>query len=247
MANLVIDIGNTFTKVAVFENDDLLTINQTKQLTAESIDNLLYEHVITKVITSSVKKEKQSWQIELEKKHPVIYFNSLIPAGVNNYYKTPDTLGTDRFAAVIGAHYLYPQQNNIIISGGTCITYDYIDSNANYLGGSISPGLNMRFNALNHYTDALPLIIADAAFTAIYGNDTTSAIISGVQNGIKYELKGFIESYTKAAEQYNIILSGGDGIFFDTLLKNSIFAPYIKNEPHLVLKGLNAAIQQHND
>ncbi len=119
-----------------------------------------------------------------------------------------------------------------------------IDSDANYFGGSISPGLNMRYNALNYYTGALPLIESDAEFATNYGNNTTTAIQSGVQNGLKYEITGFIESYTKSYPQLNIILTGGDAIFFDTLLKNSIFAPYIKMEPYLVLKGLNVAIQQ---
>ncbi|MGH7238125.1 MAG: type III pantothenate kinase, partial [Candidatus Saccharimonadales bacterium] len=106
---------------------------------------------------------------------------------------------------------------------------------------------NMRYKALNNYTDGLPLISADEHCYFNYGNNTANAIRSGVQNGIRYELKGFIESYNTGAEELNIILSGGDGIFFDTLLKNSIFAPYIKIEPYLVLKGLNAAILNNND
>ena len=105
----------------------------------------------------------------------------------------------------------------------------------------------MRYKALNYYTEGLPLVNADENFDANYGNNTTSAIQSGVQNGIKYELLGFIESYRQTEKEMNIILSGGDSIFFDTLLKNSIFAPYIKIEPNLVLKGLNAATQNHND
>ncbi|MFD2148184.1 type III pantothenate kinase [Mucilaginibacter antarcticus] len=167
--------------------------------------------------------------------------------GINNHYKTPHTLGLDRLAAVTGANYLYPQQNNLVIDGGTCITYDFIDAGANYFGGSISPGLNMRYKALNYYTAVLPVVNQDKNFADDAGDDTETAIKSGVQNGIKHELMGFIDSYAKHSPQLNIILTGGDGIFFDTLLKNSIFAPYIKNEPYLVLKGLNAATQKHND
>ncbi|RYU86926.1 type III pantothenate kinase [Mucilaginibacter terrigena] len=247
MLNLVIDIGNTFTKVAVFNNDGLIKVEQYQQPTRADIDGFLNDHKIDRVIISSVKTEKQPWQALLENKFAVVYFNSGITAGINNHYKTPQTLGADRLAAVIGANYLYPGVNNLVISGGTCITYDFIDAGANYFGGSISPGLNMRYKAVNHYTAALPLIEADKNFTAAYGDDTASAILSGVQNGIKYELEGFINNYTNTAKGYNIILSGGDSIFFDTLLKNSIFAPYIKIEPYLVLKGLNAAIQKHND
>jgi len=134
-----------------------------------------------------------------------------------------------------------------VIDGGTCITYDWIDAGGNYFGGSISPGVNMRYNALNHYTSSLPLVNTDKIFESNSGDDTETAMLSGVQNGVKFELSGFIESYSKNKNELNIILTGGDSIFFDTLLKNSIFAPCIKIEPHLVLKGLNAAIQKHND
>jgi len=135
-----------------------------------------------------------------------------------------------------------------VIDGGTCITYDHIDREGNYFGGSISPGLSMRYNALNYFTAALPLVNTAEGFNKPNGVDTVTSIQSGVQNGIKYELTGFIESYVKKGRQLNVILTGGDCYFFDTVLKNSIFAPYIKIEPYLVLKGLNAAIQQqHND
>jgi type III pantothenate kinase len=167
--------------------------------------------------------------------------------GIHNHYLTPQTLGLDRLAAVTGARYLYPDKSSLIIDGGTCITYDYVDSDGNYFGGSISPGLTMRYNALNYFTSGLPLIKTDEGFSNNYGNSTTTALQSGVQNGIKFELTGFIEQYIKSDQQLNVILTGGDSIFFDTLLKNSIFAPYIKIEPHLVLQGLNAAIQKHND
>jgi type III pantothenate kinase len=244
MTNLVIDIGNTFSKIAFFEGDELLEVEQYQQPSADEVNNLLGNYAISRVIISSVKKEKEPWQTAIDKKFQAVYFNSSITAGINSHYKTPSTLGTDRLAAVIGANHLYPGKNNMIISGGTCITYDYVDAGVNYFGGSISPGLNMRYKAVNHYTAALPLIEPDKNFDAAYGNDTTTALLSGVQNGIKYEMEGFINDYRKTQKEFNIILSGGDSIFFDTLLKNSIFAPYLKIEPYLVLKGLNAAIQK---
>ena len=250
MTNLVIDIGNSFTKIAIFKNDDLLKVEQYEKPEIADVYKFPNEFPIDRVIISSVKKEydaREDWMLALEAEFNATFFNSSISAGVKNHYKTPHTLGADRFAAVIGARYLYPGQNSIIISGGTCITYDHVDEAANYFGGSISPGLNMRYKAVNHYTAALPLLQADEAFDAPYGDNTESAIRSGVQNGIKYELEGFIKNYIKAGTAYNIILCGGDSIFFDTLLKNSIFAPYVKIEPYLVLKGLNAAIQSNND
>ena len=247
MANLVIDIGNTNTKIAVFEDDELVHNEHHAAVDTRTINHLIDQYPVNRAIISSVKKEKESWRAALEEKMKVMYFSAAVYTGVTNQYKTPQTLGVDRLAAVAGAKKLYPGKSSLVIDAGTCITYDFIDAEGNYFGGSISPGLNMRYKALNYYTGALPLIAADNTFSGLYGNDTTGAILSGVQNGIKYELNGFIASYRKKEPGLNIILSGGDSIFFDTLLKNSIFAPYIKNEPYLVLKGLNAAIQINND
>ena len=247
MANLVIDIGNTNIKIAVFGHDELLLTSHHTTTDAGTLLKLIDEYKINKGIISSVKKENESWRGALEEAIDLKYFNAEMTTGVHNQYKTPQTLGPDRLAAVIGANKLYPGKGNLVIDAGTCITYDWTDAEGNYFGGSISPGLNMRYKALNYYTRGLPLISADATFNDTYGSDTTTSILSGVQNGIKYELTGFIKSYQNNEAELNIILSGGDSIFFDTLLKNSIFAPCIKNEPYLVLKGLNAALTNNND
>ena len=247
MANLVIDIGNTFTKIAVFDNNELLSVIPYQNVDAGVISNTLSRAEIDEAIISSVKKEQGEWEHSLSQKIPVVYFNTGMARGIANHYGTPLTLGLDRLAAVTGARYLYPGESSIVIDGGTCITYDWVDAQGNYFGGSISPGLNMRYKALNYYTEGLPLISADENFAENFGSNTVNAIRSGVQNGIKYELTGFIEGYIKDGQVPNIVVTGGDSIFFDTLLKNSIFAPYIKNEPYLVLKGLNAAIQNNND
>nr|WP_294791803.1 type III pantothenate kinase [uncultured Mucilaginibacter sp.] len=246
MANLVIDIGNTHTKLAVFNHNEMVDVARYEDIDTTTIETILQKHNISKAIISSVKKDSRAWEAELKAKATLLYFNAGMVKSINNRYKTPQTLGADRLAAVVGAHNLFPAKNNLVVDGGTCITYDWIDAGGNYFGGSISPGLNMRYNALNHYTAALPLLEPDANFDGVYGDDTITAITSGIQNGIKYELMGFIENYSDNRQDINIILTGGDNVFFDTLLKNSIFAPYIKKEPHLVLKGLNAAIE-HND
>jgi len=245
--NLAIDIGNTYIKIAVFKQDELLRVEQYQDIDTSVIDNFVGDFPVNGAIISSVKKGNAGWQTQLAEKMPLVYFNRGMTTGITNHYLTPETLGLDRLAAVIGARYLYPGKSSLIIDGGTCITYDWVDAGGDYFGGSISPGLNMRYKALNNYTAGLPLISADETFIPEFGNNTTTAIRSGVQNGIKYELTGFIESYKKEGQELNILLSGGDSIFFDTLLKNSIFAPCIKIEPYLVLKGLNAAIQNNND
>jgi len=244
MANLVIDIGNTRTKIAVFEDNDLLYASQYQRVDTSIINSWLSDYTIERVVISSVKKNKEEWQDSLAAATPVSYFNASMTGNITNKYETPETLGLDRLAAAIGAWHLFPGIDNMIIDAGTCITYDFIDSSGDYFGGSISPGLNMRYRALNYYTAALPLIDADKCFDDTYGKDTPSSMRSGVQNGIKFELTGFIGSYKKDESDMNVILTGGDSIFFDTLLKNSIFAPCIKIDPHLVLKGLNAVIQK---
>jgi len=247
MANLVVDIGNTLTKIAVFERDEMLFEQAFQTVRTEIIDRLIDNHNITKAIISSVKKEKADWEHLLAGKIATSQFSAQMATGIKNHYLTPATLGLDRLAAVVGANSLYKGKDSLVIDGGTCITYDWIDKDGNYYGGSISPGLKMRYKALNYYTSALPLAEVNETFDDNFGNSTITAMQSGVQNGIKYEITGFIESYKKDEKTPNIVLTGGDGIFFDTLLKNSIFAPYIKNEPYLVLKGLNAAIQNNND
>ncbi|MDR3694109.1 type III pantothenate kinase [Mucilaginibacter sp.] len=246
--NLVIDIGNTYTKIAVFKQDELVFNAQYQQVDTALIGDVLKDHPVSRAIISTVKnKSEENWQQVLARSTRLVYFNAAMNRLVKNHYLTPQTLGADRLAAVTGAHYLYPGNDNLVISGGTCITYDWVDAGGNYFGGSISPGLNMRYRALNNYTAGLPLVDPDESFAGYFGNNTSSSIVSGVQNGIKYELTGFIESYRANEKDLNIILSGGDSIFFDTLLKNSIFAPCIKIEPYLVLKGLNAAIHNNND
>ena len=247
MAKLVIDIGNTFTKMSVFDETDLLGVGSYKAIIEQDLQDLFQAYNITIAILSTVKIQTEPWVKQLEQYVKVVYFNRDMAHGIHNHYRTPQTLGLDRLAAVTGAKHLYPGYDSVVIDAGTCITYDGIDADGNYYGGSISPGLSMRYKALQHYTAVLPLVNADAGFNNFYGDDTVTAIRSGVQNGILYEAEGFIQSYSKQATCLNIILTGGDSVFLDTVLKNSIFAGYIKIEPHLVLKGLNAAIQEHND
>lgn len=248
MANLVIDIGNSYTKAAIFNFDELLWVQSYSHIDTNIINQLLTDYQPGKAIVSSVKKQyTEPWLQSLSERVLLVQFNAGMPASIKNHYRTPTTLGLDRLAAVGGAYALYPGKGNMVIDAGTCITYDWVDEQGNYFGGSISPGINMRYQALNKYTAALPLIEKDPDFKDTFGYDTVSAIKSGVQNGIRFEVMGFIETYFKTHQALNILLSGGDAIFFDTLLKNSIFAPYVKLEPHLVLKGLNAVIQHHND
>ncbi|WP_423147479.1 type III pantothenate kinase [Rubrolithibacter danxiaensis] len=247
MINLVIDIGNTRTKVALFNNHQISGLNIFESFTAKVLAEILKVNKIDRAIISSVNAEITELEEYLKTEVSYIRFHSGVPLKINNQYKTPATLGLDRLAAVIGAEALYPGRNVLIIDAGTCITYDFIDKDKKYSGGSISPGIEMRLKAMHHFTQRLPLVEPDFTFESGWGDETRSAILSGAQNGVFYESLGFIKSYSEKYSDLEVILCGGDSKFFDTRLKNSIFAPAVKSEPHLVLIGLNEVIHQHTN
>lgn len=244
MVNLVFDIGNTFAKVAVFEEQHILWTKRYRQITEKLLQQILVKFKPATAIISSVQNKIFLWEAVLEKQLKTFRFQYPMAKSIKNHYQQPEKLGLDRLAAVVGAHFLYPKNSNLVIDAGTCVTYDLVDAEGNYYGGSISPGLKMRFKALKHYTKKLPLIEAETGFDKVSGNNTKEAILSGVQNGLRFEAEGFIKKLTEQDQQTNILLTGGDLNFFDTHLKSSIFAAYVKPEPYLVLKGLNAVIHQ---
>jgi len=247
MANLVIDIGNSRTKLAVFNNREISHSEIHNVADTAVISRLLDQYPISGSIISSVKDEISDVESLLAGRTSYKRFSAATQRSLHLSYRTPETLGLDRLAGVTGARALYPGRNCLVIDAGTCITYDAVDSEGRYSGGSISPGLAMRFKALHTLTGRLPLIPEDPDFHLEQGDDTATSIISGVQNGIFYELMGFIENYNLRYPDLLVVLCGGDANFFDTRLKNSIFAHTFKTEPHLVLIGLNEVIYQYND
>lgn len=247
MFNLVVDIGNTFSKVAVFKDRQILELEVSENLSADHLAGWFQKYPLSNAVLSTVRKDAGEPGAFLQSRCRYIEFSTKISAGIINHYKTPSTLGLDRYAAVIGAKALLPERDCLVIDAGTCITYDFIDSKGNYWGGSISPGIGMRFRAMNTFTGRLPLIEFDESFQDEYGLDTADALLSGVNNGIFFEVKGFIEQYSRNWPQAKVLLCGGDVNFFDRRLKNSIFAASIKAEPNLVLIGLNEVIHQYND
>lgn len=243
MAQLVIDIGNSRTKLAVFEGRRLIRSEKLRQVDRTILNQYLNNNEIRQSIISSVNNEIAGLEDLLKEKTQYIRFSALLDTGIVNRYKSPDTLGLDRLAGVLGAKALFPNRNCLVIDAGTCITYDAIDKNGVYEGGSISPGLNMRLKAMHQFTGRLPEVeLSD--YNDWQGDDTVSAMLSGTVNGSAEEIKGFIEIYNSKYPELQVILCGGDAIFFDTRLKNSIFAHALKTEPDLVLIGLNEVIQQ---
>ncbi|MBX7180797.1 MAG: type III pantothenate kinase [Bacteroidia bacterium] len=237
MANLIIDRGNTFTKWAVFEDGQLKRQGRTE---SPNLEDLLLDlspfQTSEAILVSSVKKpwlELDEWV----KQAPVwIHFSHLTQTPLVNTYSTPQTLGLDRLAGTVGAWSLFPNQNSLVIDMGTCIKFDFVDRDGRYLGGNISPGMTMRFQALNRYTDQLPLL-GFKDFNAIYGNSTESAIVLGVVQGIEQEILGTISLFEKQFGKINTVLTGGDSTIFEKRLKVPIFA-----SPNLVLQGLNAIL-----
>ncbi len=244
MTSLVFDIGNTFFKVAVFEGENILWTKRYRQITESLLKQILIKFKPETAIVSSVQNRIFLWETLLEKQLNTVKFSYQMTKSIINHYQNPGNLGLDRLAAVIGANFLYPKNSNLVIDAGTCVTYDAVDEHGNYYGGSISPGLKMRFKALKHYTKKLPLIEAELDFNKNTGSNTSEAVLSGVQNGLRFEAEGFINKQMQQHPNTNILLTGGDLNFFDTHLKSSIFAACVKPEPYLVLKGLNAVIHQ---
>nr|WP_294897387.1 type III pantothenate kinase [uncultured Pedobacter sp.] len=247
MPNLVIDIGNSSVKLAVFDTNQMVYNHKMPAITTDFIRQLIDTKNIKNFIVSTVKEECGFDEEAISNKVNYIKFNALTKIPVNNRYQTPETLGLDRLAAVIGGNYLYPNQSVLVIDAGTCITYDSINEKAGYYGGSISPGIKMRLDAMHHFTSKLPLVNFDTEFNASFGKNSKEALSSGAINGTVYEAEGFINAFLKDFPNGRIILSGGDSAFFDTKFKNSIFANLILHEPNLVLIGLNTVVNYQHD
>lgn len=243
MSHLVIDVGNSQTKAAIFDDHKLVKTDILKYPDTEHVLSFFNGYNIQHSIISSVNDDIHNLEDALAQRTNYIRFSAELNNSIDNRYKTPGTLGLDRLAGIVGAKTLYPGVDCLVIDAGTCITYDAIDKNCIYTGGSISPGLKMRFKAMHTFTARLPLVeLAD--FVGLEGYDTVTSMLSGVVNGTLSEMKGFIENYRSRYTDLQIILCGGDANFFDTRLKSSIFAHTLKTEPDLVLIGLNEVIHQ---
>lgn len=242
MHNLVIDIGNTNSKLAVFNAKELVHYKRVAKIELPDLKELMDAYQLQNFAISSVNTAVDELVDFLKDKLNYFPFSTKIKAGVINNYQTLDTLGLDRWAKVIAAHRLYKHRNCLLIDAGTCITYDVLTTKSEYFGGSISPGIGMRFEALHHYTGKLPLIKWDNAINIPQGTNTENAIRNGVLQGIVNEISGFITAENNKNDNLLVLLTGGDADFLMEQLKNSIFASQITHDPYLVLRGLNEVI-----
>jgi len=241
--NLIIDVGNSYVKFAVFKRGQIVhkstveLANFTKEL------KMLINDFpnIGKAIVSSVGRLEPSQVKNLRKQFEVLVLDSNVKLPFKNLYATPKTLGVDRMALASASVSQFPDANVLIIDAGTCITYDFITSQNEYLGGAISPGMRLRYQALHNLTANLPLLDTEMPKDLI-GNSTSSAIHSGVVHGILKEVDGIIGEYQKKYPDLTVILTGGDANFLSNQLKNSIFA-----NSNFLLEGLNFILEFNSD
>jgi type III pantothenate kinase len=237
---LCFDFGNTRLKCAVFQGRDFVQEKVLEVANTTAIEELINEFHPDKSILSSVINHPPEIEALLAKhtRFHKLGHTSKIP--LTTPVGKPETIGADRLAIVAAAVDLFPKQHNLAIGLGTCITYNFINVAHEFLGGSISPGMQMRFRAMHEQTALLPLIKAEHDFPLV-GYDTKTNLLSGVILGMASEIDGIIEAYALKYNHLNILLTGGDMRFFTPHLKNKIFA-----DPNLLYKGLYAISEQNN-
>lgn len=235
--NLIIDIGNTRIKIAVFNSYELI-YNEviTKENFVNTVLKLIQKFDCKNAIISSVGILKKSEIDQIRSKINVVELNSSTKIPFINNYATPKTLGVDRIALVAAAVLKYKNQNVLIIDAGTCITFDFVTSEKNYLGGAISPGIEMRYKSLNKFTKKLPLLKPIDSVELI-GNTTETCIHSGIIHGVISEIDSVAGKYRKKNKDLTVVLTGGDTNFLSNKLKNGIFA-----NPIFLLEGLNSIL-----
>ena len=235
--NLIFDIGNSSTKMAVFDGREKITVFRSREFSCEKLEKKLSQYKIDKAIVSSVRSTPEYIYDLLTVNIPVVHIlshRSRLPFKID--YDTPETLGTDRIAGVAGAYDLFQGADILIIDAGTAITFDFLSADI-YKGGNISPGLNMRFKALHKFTGQLPLVSPTVNYT-FPGRNTTDAIAAGVITGVTYEINEYIRTFEKKHTEFKTILTGGDSGY----LKDKINHPFIYM-PDIVIDGLNYILE----
>ena len=237
--NLVVDIGNSSLKVAIFDKKLIISkfiyTNQSLNIFSDIFKNNLIDNCLISNVSTIDKNILDFLKINSN----LFSINESINLPFINLYKTKNTLGHDRIALVSAAAIDFPDQNTLIIDTGTCITYDFKNSENEYLGGGISPGIQMRFKSLNSQTSKLPLSTINLDYKLI-GDDTNSSINSGVVHGVISEINGIINQYQERFKNIKIILTGGDSNFLLKKIKNTIFA-----DQNFLLKGLNYLLEDN--
>jgi type III pantothenate kinase len=238
--SLCLDFGNTRLKVAVFNGRDFQEEINLPDATIATISALMNQWNPEKVILSSVINHDPAIETFMAEKTKFHRLNHTSQLPLTTPVGKPETIGADRLALVAAAVDLFPKKHNLVIGLGTCITYNFINNHHEFLGGGISPGMNMRFRAMHEQTALLPYIKAESPFPLV-GYDTKTNLLSGVIWGMTKEIDGIIDEYALKYSNFNVLLTGGDMPFFVPHLKNRIFA-----DPNLIFKGLYAISEFNN-
>lgn len=235
--NLIADIGNTRVKLAIFNKNEKISIAHFDDINVEILKDQLYMHKVNKAIVTSVREVPAEILDSLQKRVPFVHYltyNSRLPFEIE--YESPESLGMDRVAGIAGAYNILNGNNVLLIDAGTAITFDFL-IDKKYLGGNISPGIEMRFRALNKFTGKLPLLMKSEKYTSP-GKNTSDAIVAGVQTGLIFEINEYIRTFTKKHKNLKIIITGGDGGFL------SKYIDYEHSyQPDIVIEGLNYILE----
>ena len=240
MNTLCFDFGNTRLKVALFQNAKLAEVIVIENDEQGTIESLLKEFEPQKIILSSVIDHNPGIEIQLASGAKFHKLNHLSNLPFTTPVGKPETIGADRLALSAAAVYFFPKQHNLVIGMGSCITYNFINADHEFLGGGISPGMEMRMRSLNQFTAKLPIVKPDGNVPLV-GYDTVTNILSGVVMGMAKEIDGFIDVYKERYGNFNVHLTGGDLVYLAPHLKNQIFA-----DPELIFKGLYAISEVNN-
>lgn len=237
---LCFDFGNTRLKCGVFNGPVISEVITLENDHDDSIAALIKKYKPAKSLLSSVIDHNPAMEtmLSISGKFHRLDHHSKIP--VTTPVGKPETIGADRLALVVAASELFPDNNNLVIGLGTAVTYNFINKNKEFIGGSISPGMEMRFKSLEAFTAKLPLVEKNWNFPLI-GYDTRTNILSGVILGMAKEIDGIIDSYSEKYNNLNVLLTGGDSTYFAHHLKNKIFA-----DLNLIFKGLYVISELNN-
>lgn len=239
MYNLVIDIGNTSIKVAIYKGEEFVLMQVMEDWDEKEFNSITKGYFIKHVLISDVRYQQKPYLPFLTEKFTCFFADNDLKMPLINRYKTPETLGFDRLAQCVGARKYYSTGNLLVISCGTCITYNFVNDQNEFIGGGISPGVEVRFKSLHDNTGNLPLIEINESFDVfeLVGRNTEESIVSGVLHGIRSEIDGIVDSYQENYDKLTCIITGGNWSYFAYSLKNKIFA-----HPNLVLFGLNSIL-----
>ena len=240
MITICFDFGNTRKKYAVFNGDKIQEEVILENDTEEAFEALLDKYKPTKTILSSVINHNGAIEKTLASKSLFHKLSVTTKINFTTPVGKPETIGADRLALVAAAVHFYPNKNNLVIGLGTCITYNFINQNHEFLGGSISPGMDLRFKSMNDYTALLPLEKETWNFPLI-GYDTRTNLQSGVLCGMSAEIEGVVAKYDAKFSNFNVVLTGGNSSYFAGQLKKQIFA-----DRNFLFKGLYALSEINN-